>query len=139
MGILNGQFKFFRKRYRYIFKDYINSFSDTHREQTSFYINTPSSPTADAERFKKILVYNKYLKESRYKKLDDELKNWKRLEITVNIKSKFKDFSFNDCIHDILKMALKYFDVSSFSYEYLNLQGKLLTDKRTHKRVKIKL
>lgn len=125
--------------YIYLFKDYINSFSEMNREQTSFYINTLLSPTADADRFKKILVYDKYLKESRYKILDEELKNWKRLEVTVNIQSKFKDFSLDDYLHDIQKIALKYFDVSSFSYEYLNLQGKLLLDRRTHKNKNIEL
>ena len=125
--------------YRYLFKDYISNFKDTLIEKSSFYINTTSSPTADADYFKKILVYDKYLKESRYKNLDDELKNWKRLEVTVNIKFKFKDFSLDDYIADIQNIATKYFNVSSFSYDYLNLQNKLLTDGRTHKRVKIKL
>ena len=83
--------------------------------------------------FKKILVYNKYLKESRYKNLDDELKNWKRLEVTVNIKFKFKDFVLDDYLEDMQNLAKKYFNVLSFSYEYLELQNKLLTDKRTHK------
>ncbi len=120
-------------RYRYIFKDYINSFSDTHLEQTSFYINTPLSPTADADRFKKILVYDKYSKESRYKILDEDLKNWKRLEVTINVNFKFKVFLLDDYLYDMQKLALKYFDVSSFSYNYLNLQRKLLIDRRTHK------
>ena len=63
--------------YRYLFKDYISNFKDTLIEKSSFYINTPSSPIADTDYFKKILVYEKYLKESRYKNLDDELKDRK--------------------------------------------------------------
>ena len=105
-------------------------------EKSSFYINTPSSPIADTDYFKKILVYDKYLKESRYKNLDDELKNWKRLEITVNIKFKFKDFLLDDYIADMQNIATKYFNTLLFSYEYLELQNKLLTDRRTHKGVK---
>lgn len=120
-------------RYKYLFKDYINSFSDTHLEKTSFYINTPMSPTADAEHFKKILVYDKYSKESRYKILDEDLKNWKRLEVTINVNFKFKVYLLDDYIHDMQKIALKYFDVSSFSYNYLDLQRKLLIDRRTHR------
>lgn len=127
------------KMYLYLFKDYINSFKDTYLEKTSFYINKPSSPIADADYFKKILVYDKYLKESRYKNLDDELKNWKRLEVTVNLRFKFKDFMLDDYIEDMQVIAERYFKVSSFSYDYLNLQNKLLTDKRTHKSNNLKL
>ena len=117
--------------YRYLFKDYISNFKNALIEKSSFYINTPSSPTADTDYFKKILVYDKYLKESRYKNLDDELKNWKRLEVTVNIKFKFKDFILDDYLEDMQKIAKKYFNVLSFSYDYLHLQNKLLTDGRT--------
>lgn len=123
--------------YRYLFKDYISNFKDTLIEKTSFYINTPSSPIADTDYFKKILVYDKYLKESRYKNLDDELKNWKRLEVTVNIKFKFKDFLFDDYLEDMQNIAKKYFNVLSFSYEYLELQSSLLTDRRTHRGLKL--
>lgn len=123
--------------YRYLFKDYISSFSDAHREKTSFYINTPSAQADDAQRFKKILVYDKYLKESRHKTLHEDLKNWKRLEVTINIQFKFRDFSLDDYIYDMQKLAVKYFNVPSFGYDYLELQQKLLTDKRTHKGNKI--
>lgn len=119
--------------YRYLFKDYISNFKNALIEKTSFYINTPSSPIADTDYFKKILVYDKYLKESRYKNLDDELKNWKRLEITVNIKFKFKDFILDDYLEDMQKIAKKYFNVLSFSYDYIHLQNNLLTDRRTLK------
>lgn len=119
--------------YRYLFKDYISNFKDTLIEKSSFYINTPSSPTADTDYFKKILVYDKYLKESRYKNLDDELKNWKRLEVTVNIKFKFKDFLLDDYLEDMQNIATKYFNVLAFSYDYLHLQNKLLADGRTHR------
>lgn len=122
--------------YRFLFKDYISNFKDTLIEKSSFYINTPSSPIADTDYFKKILVYDKYLKESRYKNLDDELKNWKRLEVTVNIKFKFKDFLLDDYLEDMQNIAKKYFNILSFSYEYLELQNKLLVDKRTHKGIK---
>ncbi len=122
--------------YRYLFKDYISNFKDTLIEKSSFYINTPSSPTADTDYFKKILVYDKYLKESRYKNLDEDLKSWKRLEITANIKFKFKDFILDDYLEDMQNIAKKYFNVLSFSYDYLNLQNNLLTDKRTHKGIK---
>ena len=122
--------------YRYLFKDYISNFKDTLIEKSSFYINTPSSPITDADYFKKILVYDKYLKESRYKNLDDELKKWKRLEITVNIKFKFKDFLLDDYLEDMQNIAKKYFNTLLFSYEYLELQSNLLIDRRTHKGVK---
>ena len=125
--------------YRFLFKDYISSFSDTHREQTSFYINEPSSPLSDTDKFKKILVYDKFLKESRYKDLSKELQNWKRLEVTLKVQFKMKGFILDDYIEDIKRTALKYFNTSSFSYEYLNMQNKLLTDKRTHNNKNIEL
>lgn len=115
------------------FKEYINSFNDTHIEKTTFYINRPSSKIVDADRFLKITCYDKYKKERRHKELDDELKNWKRLEVKLNVEFKFKGFNLEDYIHDIEITAKRYFSASSFSYEYLSLQCKLLTDMRTHK------
>ena len=117
----------------YLFNEYINSFSDTNLYHSSFYINAPASVEADVDVFKKLLVYDKYIKESRYKNLDDNLINWKRLEVTINVKFKFKGFNLDDYLLDIETMAKKYFNSSSFSYEYLHLQKRLLIDKRTHK------
>lgn len=116
-----------------VFKEYISSFKDVKIEQTTFYINEPSNKLSDADRFIKISIYDKYLKESRYKKLEDELKNWKRLEVTLSVCFKLKGFSLNDYLEDIKETAQRYFKTSSFSYEYLDLQKKLLIDKRTHK------
>ena len=116
-----------------MFSDYINSFNDTKMVTTSFYINTPQSKLSDTDRFIKILVYDKYIKESRYKKLDEEYKDWKRFETTVKVEFKFKGFNLEDYIHDLEVIAKKFFNTSSFSYEYLNLQSKLLTDRRMHK------
>ncbi|MDQ7068745.1 MAG: hypothetical protein Q9M40_12655 [Sulfurimonas sp.] len=76
-----------------VFKEYIRSFKDVKIEQTTFYINKPSSKLSDADRFIKISVYDKYIKESRYKKLKDELKNWKRLEVTLSVCFKLKGFN----------------------------------------------
>jgi hypothetical protein len=117
----------------YLFQDYINSFSDTYMYKTSFYINSPASVEDDADRFKKILLYDKYIKESKNKNLDAELKNWKRLEVTINIQFKYKGFKFDDYLNDIEMMAKKCFNSSNFSYEYLHLQNELLKDRRTHK------
>lgn len=116
-----------------IFKEYIDSFKDVEIEKTSFYINEPSSKLSDADRFLKMLVYDKYEKESRYKILDDELKNWKRFETTLNVQFKLKGFNLDDYLEDLKTIAQRYFKTSSFSYEYLDLQSKLLTDRRTHK------
>ena len=118
-----------------VFEKYINSFDDVRIEQTSFYINEVSSRLEDTDKFIKMLAYDKYAKESRYKKLDDELKNWKRLEVTLKVEFKFKGFNLKDYIKDVEVTAKKYFNTLSFSYDYLNLQSKLLTDRRTHKRV----
>lgn len=120
-------------QFYYLFQEYINSFSDTNVFHTSFYINAPVSVKEDTDKFKKILLYNKYLKESKHKKIDDELKNWKRLEVTINVKFKYKGFNLDDYLNDIERMAIQYFNSSCFSYEYLQLQNKLLTDRRTHK------
>jgi len=119
--------------FHHLFRDYINSFSDTRLYKTSFYINTPISYEADADRFKRILIYDKYFKECKYKKLDDRLKNWKRLEVTINVRFKYKGFNLDDYLTDIERMAIRYFNSSSFSYEYLHIQNNLLTDRRTHR------
>ncbi len=120
-------------RYYYIFRDYINSFSDALIERTSFYINVPTNPSKDTDYFKKILLYDKYIKESRNKKVEDKYINWKRLEVTLNVKCKFKGFNLDDYLGDIQSIGKKYFNSSSFTYEYLELQKKLLTDSRTHR------
>ncbi|WP_421715741.1 hypothetical protein [Arcobacter arenosus] len=120
-------------RFYYLFQEYINSFSDSNIYKTSFYINTPASVEEDAEQFKKLLVYDKYIKESRHKKLDDSLKDWKRLEVTINVKFKLKGFNLDDYLTDIERLAKRFFNSSNFSYEYLHLQKQLLTDRRTHK------
>lgn len=120
-------------RFYYLFQEYINSFSDSNIYKTSFYINAPAPVEDDTDQFKKLLVYDKYIKESRYKKLDDSLKDWKRLEVTINVKFKFKGFNLDDYLTDIQRLAKRFFNSSNFSYEYLNLQKKLLTDRRTHK------
>ncbi|WP_320035467.1 hypothetical protein [Halarcobacter sp.] len=124
-------------QFYYLFQEYINSFSDTNLFYTSFYINAPANVEEDADKFKKILLYDKYFKESKHKKLDDELKNWKRLEVTINVKFKYKGFNLDDYLKDIERMAIRYFNSSSFSYEYLKLQNELLTDRRTHKSYEI--
>lgn len=118
--------------FHHLFRDYINSFSDTRVYKTSFYINAPASVVNDTDIFKKILVYNKYIKESKHKKLDDELMNWKRLEVTINVHSKYKDFNLDDYLNDIEIIAKRFFNSSIISYEYFQLQNKLLTDGRTH-------
>jgi len=120
-------------RFYYLFQEYINSFIDRYIYKTSFYINDPKSVEDDTDVFKKILVYDKYIKESKHKKLDDDLKNWKRLEVTINVQFKYKGFNLDDYLNDIARMAKKYFNSSSFSYEYLHLQNNLLIDRRTHR------
>lgn len=122
-----------RNQLHYMFNEYIDNIKDTHIEKTSFYINSPSNPMKDTDYFKKILLYDKYIKENRHKKLDDSLKNWKRLELTLFVNSKFKGFILDDYIEDVQTIAKEYFNASSFSYEYLELQKKLLIDKRTHR------
>ena len=123
----------------YIFKDYIASKTDTNFIYTTFYINRPSNKLSDSDRFKKIVVYDKYIKECRVKNIDRELKNWKRIEVTVNIDFKLNGFNLDESIQDIEPVAKHYFNTSSFNYTYLDLQLKLLEDKRTHKRKDIAL
>jgi len=127
-------------QYYYMFNEYINNFSkDTEIIKSSFYINTPSSPNDDTDYFKKICVYDKFIKESKHKKIDPRYTNWKRLEVTVNVHFKFNGFVIDDYIEDIKRTAKSYFNTSNFSYEYLDLQCKLLTDRRTLHRKNIEL
>ncbi len=105
--------------------------------KTSFYVNNPLNPDEDADDFKKIIVYDKYLKDSKYKIIDNSFKNWKRLEVTLNIQHKLKGFIFDDYLIDVLNLASKYFKFNDFNLDYIERQLKLLTDKRTHKGIAI--
>jgi hypothetical protein len=121
-------------RLHWLFRDYFTNSKDTYIEQTSFYINKLVSQLEDADYYKKMILYDKYIKETRYKQLDNSYKNWKRLEITVPINAKLKDIVLDDYCIDVLSMANKCFNIDDFSIDYIEKQKQLLLDKRTHKR-----
>jgi hypothetical protein len=123
-------------RLQWLFRDYITMHKTTAIESTTFYINRPRATDSDTDRFIKIKVYDKYLKESRYKKLPDEVRDWKRLEVTIKIDCKFGGMSLDDYILDVLSIAKRLFEFDDFSLDYLLLQIKLLNDKRTHRGIK---
>jgi hypothetical protein len=115
------------------FRDYIAYKSDTRIVETSFYINKPLVLEKDTDHFKKVIVYDKYKKESRYKTLENSYQGWKRIETRIPINAKFKDILLDDYLIDVLNLSDRYFDIDSFSLDYVEMQHKLLIDKRTHK------
>ncbi len=120
--------------YLSVFDGYIGEKTKVKLMGTTFYINNPSSPSSDADYFLKIMLYDKYIKESRHKLIDESLKDWKRLEFRVSINEKLKDSStLEDYVYDITNIAKKYFSVTSIDNSYFIQQIGLLTDKRTHR------
>ena len=116
------------------FDGYIGEKTKVKLMGTTFYINNPSSPSSDTDYFLKIMLYDKYIKESRHKLIDESLKDWKRLEFRVSINEKLKDSStLEDYVYDITNIAKKYFSVTSIDNSYFIQQIGLLTDKRTHR------
>jgi hypothetical protein len=99
---------------------------------TSFYINAPSAPNEDADYFIKILLYDKYKKESRYKSLDTTWRDWKRIEFRVSLDMKFKETeALADYLYSMLPLAKKYFKTDEVDSHYFDQQIRWLTDKRT--------
>ncbi len=118
----------------YVFRDYMGSSSKEKLEGTTFYINNPSAPNADADYFIKVMVYDKYIKESRHKVLDDILRHWKRIEFRISINAKLQDTNgLENYLNDMASVAKTYFGASSIDDEYYNLQVIWLTDKRTQR------
>ncbi|MDQ1340202.1 MAG: hypothetical protein QG567_1359 [Campylobacterota bacterium] len=103
--------------------------------ETSFYINNPSAPNIDADYFDRIIVYDKYIKESRNnKKLDTSLQYWKRIEFRVGIDAKLKDTNgLEEYLDDMARVAKQYFGVLDMNDTYLKQQVLWLTDKRTQR------
>jgi hypothetical protein len=99
---------------------------------TSFYINAPSAPDKDADYFVKILLYDKYIKESFHKALDDAYRDWKRIEFRVSLDMKFKESeALADYLYSMLPLAKKYFKTDEVDSHYFDKQVRWLTDKRT--------
>ncbi len=121
--------------HKYIFRDYFVNNKDVKLFFTTFFINNPSNPIKDVSNFVRAIVYDKYMKETQFKGkiLDDSLKNWKRIEATISVKSKLKDFIIDDYLADALSFADKYFNIDDFSLDYITMQLELMIDKRTHK------
>lgn len=128
-----------RKMYRsHVFRDYVGRYSKEKLVETTFYINNPSAPNADADYFIKVMVYDKYIKENRNRssnmKLSTAFQYWKRIEFRVNVKAKLKDTNgLEDYLEDMASAAKTYFGTSSIDDAYYNQQVVWLTDKRTQK------
>jgi len=120
--------------YSHAFRDYMGSSSKEKLIGTTFYINNPSAPNEDADYFIKVMIYDKYIKESRHKVLDDILRYWKRIEFRISINTKLKDTNgLEDYLDDMVNIAKTYFGVLSIDDEYYNQQVVWLTDKRTQR------
>lgn len=120
--------------YSHVFRDYVGSSSKEKLVGTTFYINNPSAPNADADYFIKVIVYDKYIKETRYKELDDTLMHWKRIEFRISINAKLKDTnSLENYLDDMASVAKRYFGSLSINDTYYNQQLAWLSDKRTQR------
>jgi len=120
--------------YSSVFSEYIGKKTKVKLVGTTFYINNPSASSADTDYFLKIMLYDKYIKESRHKLLDTSFKDWKRLEFRVSVNEKLRDSSsLEDYAHDVVNIAKEYFSVTSIDSSYFIQQIGLLTDKRTHR------
>ena len=103
---------------------------------TSLYINKISHSSIS-----RILYYDKYLKEKNYLKraIDNDLKNWKRLEITLTFdatkrenkgfKQYMESLEFFNVLYDIDEVAKKA-KIKSYNTDYLIMQINSLLDKR---------
>lgn len=120
--------------YSHVFRDYIGKYSRSKLVGTTFYINNPSAPNADADYFIKVMVYDKYIKECRHKVLEDILRHWKRIEFRISINAKLKDTNgLENYLDDMARVAKTYFAISFIDDTYYNQQVVWLTDKRTQK------
>ena len=118
--------------YRYPFEEYVGSKTNVVSNYTTLYINQPTAPNEDADYFIKILLYDKYKKESRYKSLDDTWRDWKRIEFRVSLDMKFKESeALADYLYSMLPLARKYFKTDEVDSHYFDQQVRWLTDKRT--------
>ncbi|PAF49271.1 hypothetical protein BKH41_03640 [Helicobacter sp. 12S02232-10] len=109
-------------------------------EGSGMYLNNPNPDTG----LLKILLYDKYKKQTEYHKeaIKEELKNWKRLEITIKTKTRFFDWIEKDganagidIINDITQ-RLGARGVMGVSVEMLSLQIQKLKDLRRSIRFK---
>lgn len=104
----------------YIFRDYISNISDLSFYKTSLYINKPLENLDDTDIFKRILVYDKFIKEVKINKnIPNLLEYWKRIEFTIEFKnSKLNEISFDDYIEDITRISKRYFKTDKFDTSY---------------------
>jgi hypothetical protein len=121
-----------KMHYSHPFEGYVGSQTDIVLNATTLYINNPTAPHEDADYFVKILLYDKYIKESRHKALDDAYRGWKRIEFRVSLDMKLKaSDALADYLYSMLPVAKRYFKVEEIDSHYFKQQVRWLTDKRT--------
>lgn len=117
-----------------VFSDYINDKSNIQLYQTSYYLNNPINTNNPRFSFDKILVYDKFIKESKKKNRIikwDKLKHihidWKRLEVTVKITNEKLNISLLDeIVNSISSLSMGYFSDYSLNDTLLTKQKQLL-------------
>lgn len=98
---------------------YFNSTKDTKQYRDSYYINNILSPKSSIFTFKRLIIYDKFLKNGAYE-------NWKRLEITVNISKKLTVSKIDEVLASVSLLAGNYFENSNYHYTSLEKQQKKL-------------
>lgn len=120
------------------FKEQLASYSKgVISKGSSLYINN----FEHVKSISRILYYDKYLKQTQHhgQKLSNDLRNWKRLEITLTFDVTKKEnqgftqyiegFNFLDDLFDIDEVAKKI-GITSYSHDYITYQINSLLDNR---------
>ncbi len=98
---------------------YFNNIKDTKQYRNSYYINNILSPKSSIFTFKRLIIYDKFLKNGAYEK-------WKRLEVTVNISKKLTVSKLDEVLVSVSLLAGNYFDNNNYDYTSLEKQQKKL-------------
>ena len=110
-----------------VFADYINHKSNIQIKDSSYYINNPINPNNPRFNFDKILVYDKFKKEGGLKKLSLDLKDWRRLEVTIKIvNEKLNPSLFDEIVESIYYLSFNFFLNNSYDNALLQKQIQLL-------------
>lgn len=124
---------------RRMFEPWIKRYTDTNIHYSTFYVNAPIETENQTYPYLKIVFYDKFLKEAKYKYIEEKYEGWKRFEVTVLLEGKLKIYMLEDLTRDIEEMATRCFGKVTFSDEYFKMQVGLLLDRRKLKKKNILL
>lgn len=115
---------------RRMFEPWIKRYTDTNIHYSTFYVNAPVETENQTYQYSKIVFYDKFLKEAKYKHIEEKYEKWKRLEVTVPLHGKLGIYMLEDLTRDIAEMAKHCFGDVAISDEFFHKQVGLLLDRR---------